>query len=78
MTTRSVVIEIISEKDKKKATRVIVWDRNKEGNLEYKINTTERVRQMKENPALLASYFQALGLPSIFYHRETGRYSKHL
>jgi len=77
MTTRSVVIEIISENGVKKAARVIVWDRNKEGNLEYRINTTDRVRQMKQNPVLLASYFQALGLPSIFYHRETGRYSNY-
>lgn len=79
MTNSSVVIELYpDENGMLRVSRVVKWYRDKEGNLQYVFNTTKRVMQMKKEPILVQSFFTALGVPSVFYRRDTGKYSKYL
>jgi len=75
MRDSSVVIELIRDsKGEAKVSRVVKWYRDKEGNLQYLINKTERVARLKEHPKQLQTFFTALGVPSVFYDRSTGKY----
>lgn len=79
MANSSVVIELYpDENGKVRVSRVVKWYRDAEGNLQYAFNTTNRVMALKNEPKQVQKFFSALGVPSVFYHRDTGRYSKYL
>jgi hypothetical protein len=79
MRDSSVVIEVFpNSQGKLIVSRVIKWDRDKEGNLQYKFNTTQRVARMKTEPKVMQNFFTTLGVPSVFYNKTTGQYHKRL
>ena len=79
MRDSSVVIEIFpNSQGKLSVSRVIKWFRDVEGNLQYKINTTARVANMKDSPKQMQAFFTALAVPSVFFNKVTGQYIQFL
>ena len=75
MRDASVVIEVFpNSQDRLTVSRVIKWFRDKEGNLQYKFNTTKRVAAFKNDPKQMQAFFTALGVGSVFYNKATGEY----
>lgn len=75
----SVVIEVFPNSQGQLAvSRVVKWFRDAEGNLQYNINTTERVANMKNSPKQMQAFFTALAVPSIFFNKSTGEYIQFL
>ena len=79
MRDSSVVIEVFpNSQGRLTVSRVIKWFRDKEGNLQYKFNTTKRVAALKNDPQQMQVFFTALAVPSVFYNKATGEYHQFL
>lgn len=79
MRDSSVVIEVFpNSQGRLTVSRVIKWFRDKEGNLQYKFNTTKKVAAFKNDPKQMQAFFTALAVPSVFYNKATGEYHQFL